>query len=426
MMKCSEYAAAVKNGDIDKKLCALYGADAVKGQRKRYEHMLDEFETYFGNTEVRLFSSPGRTELCGNHTDHNGGKVIAGALSVDIAAAAEKSDKITIISDGYGKITAEVTDAEPDKTEYGTVKSIIKGVLHFFKKKNYNIGGFNAYITSQVPKGSGMSSSAAFEVLICTVLNRLYNGSAIDFKETAQISQKAENIYFGKPCGLMDQMACAAGGIVYVDFFNEKDPTVKKVECRNLSEKYAVCIVDTGANHADLTDDYALVPREMRLIAKSLGVSRLADTDREKLYKKLPELIKDGNHRAILRAMHFFDENDRVDAIYKYFEDDKTAKALELMGSSGHSSFEYLQNVYSPHAATEQRIPIALKLAWDFINNVCGDGACRVHGGGFAGTTLNIIPKEYAERFCKYINGFFGNESCHILKIRQAGGVCIE
>lgn len=425
-MLCSEYTEHISCGRLDDKLCELYGSQAVVRQRQRYVKILKEYTKGFANDDVMLFSSPGRAELCGNHTDHNGGKVLAAALSVDMAAAAAKSDTVAIISEGYGKITVNADDTSPDESEYGTVEAIIKGILHFFKEKNYNIGGFKAYVTSQVPKGSGMSSSAAFETLICTILNKLYNSSNIDFTEIAKISQKTENTYFGKPCGLMDQMACAAGGIIYVDFFNEGLPTVKRVDHKALSEKYDVCIVDTGANHTDLTEDYALVPLEMQAIAGRLGAVRLADTDKKTLYDKLPMLIKEENHRAILRAIHFFDENERVEELYTALTKNSTDNVIRLLTASGHSSFEYLQNVYSPSAPENQRIPLALRLACNFIDNICKDGACRVHGGGFAGTTLNIIPKEFSKQFCEYINGFFGENSCSILKIRQAGGVCIE
>lgn len=419
----TELSTLIANGKYSVFFDDLYGNSCSNAQKERYISLLKKSHTLFAdNDDVKIFSASGRTELCGNHTDHNGGCVIAGSLSLDMIAATAKADYVTLISDGYEPISFNLENLHSDEACYGTTESIIKGVLYFFKQRGYNIGGFKAYVSSDVLKGSGMSSSAAFEILICTILNDFYNGGKIDPIELSVISQQAENVFFGKPCGLMDQLACACGGAVFIDFFDKDKPYVESISCDVLNEHFSLCILDTGGNHSDLTDDYANVPLDMHKVAEYLGVNRLADTSKQELYRALPQMFGNVSHRAILRAVHFFDENERVRTLSQALKNGDIHTVCNMLNKSGDSSFEYLQNIYSPSDAAHQQIALALKLAKDFLH---GEGACRVHGGGFAGTTLNLVPKLKTEEFKEYTDGIFGGGSCHVLNIRSKGGMCI-
>lgn len=419
----TELKSLIATGKYNDFFDGLYGCACRSAQARRYTALLQRAQTLFSESDdVKIFSAPGRTELCGNHTDHNGGCVIAGSLSLDMIAAAAKADTVTLISDGYEPISFRLENLSPAEGDYGTTVSIIKGVLHFFKRHGYNTGGFKAYVSSDVLKGSGMSSSAAFEILICTILNDFYNGGKIGATELAVISQQAENVFFGKPCGLMDQLACACGGAVFIDFFEKDMPYVESISCDIINNSYSLCILDTGGNHTDLTDDYAQVTQDMRQISEYLGVNRLADTSKQELYRALPHMLSRVSHRAVLRAIHFFDENERVRTLANALKSGDIYTVCDMLNKSGDSSFEYLQNIYSPSDVAHQQIALALKLAKDFLN---GGGACRVHGGGFAGTTLNLVPKQKTEDFKKYTESIFGSGSCHVLNIRNKGGMSI-
>ncbi|MGN0517971.1 MAG: galactokinase [Acutalibacteraceae bacterium] len=422
MMNCTQRISETQNGKYDGILMKLYGKEALDEQRERYISAIQRYSEFYDDEDICLFSAPGRTELCGNHTDHNGGLVIAGSLSLDILAVGSKSDSITVISEGYRSIKLSIADTEPVKSENGNPQALIKGILHYFRENGYNIGGFKLYMTSDVLKGSGMSSSAAFEILICTVLNHFYNNAQITPLQMSVISQKTENVYFGKPCGLMDQLACSYGGIICMDF-SSIVPHIVRLSEKVLSDNCDICVLDTGASHASLTEEYASVPDDMRQVAGVYGKSRLIDVDRKDIMNDMPQLMHTVSHRAIMRAVHFYSENDRVRDMLISLENGDINGVYKSVNGSGSSSFEYLQNVYVADDIYHRELALALMLAREFIGD---GGACRVHGGGFAGTTLNLVSKERSYDFCKYMNRIFGNNRCRVLRIREYGGVCIE
>ncbi len=425
MSSTKELIAALNEGRFDKAFTRLYGADAVAHQRERYRDAVTSYADIYGDTDdVFFFSAPGRTEIGGNHTDHNHGCVVAGSVNLDvIAVAAKTSDPvIRIKSAGYKPDTIELSDLAPRESEHNRSSSLVRGVAERFSQLGYAIGGLRAYTTSEVLKGSGLSSSAAFEVLIGTMLNHLYNEGRVDAVEIAQIAQYAENVHFGKPCGLMDQMACSVGGIITIDFADPKTPIVEQVEFDFSSVGHRLCIVDTAGNHAALTHEYAAVTEEMKKISRAMGVEYLRETSYEEVLKKLPELRRTCGDRAVLRALHFFGDNDRVALEVAALKNGDFAAFLKLVTESGHSSFEYLQNIYSNTSVHFQGLSIALAVAQRTLD---GAGACRVHGGGFGGTTQNFVPEHKLSQFRETLEGVFGEKSCHVLIVRPCGGVMV-
>ena len=415
----------IKNGALDAAFARLYGKDAIEAQRKRYISAIEEFADLFGDKrDVSLFSVPGRSEISGNHTDHNFGCVIAGSVSLDIIAVAAKRDDsvLHIKSEGH---KADIVDVkkytEPDPALFGQSASILAGVAKGLSNAGYAIGGLDAYTTSCVPGGSGLSSSAAFENMVGTMINHFYNDGKVSNVEIAKISQFAENAFFGKPCGLMDQVACAYGGIVAIDFADPTSPVIEQLDLDLASAGYALCIIKTGGNHADLTDDYAAVPAEMKAVAKALGADVLRNTDKAALIKKLPELRNSVGDRAILRAFHFFEENERVAFIKDALRAKDIDKFFEGILASGKSSFCYLQNVYTTKNVGEQGVSLALCIAEDYLCRV--GGAWRVHGGGFAGTVQSFVPLAEVEGFSKAIENVFGEGSCLVLSVRPDGAI---
>ena len=416
----------IESGFYDSAFRLMYGSDAVNAQRERYSEAVGKFGELFGaDREVMLFSAPGRTEIGGNHTDHNHGRVLAASVNMDVIAVASPSDnnRIYVQSKGFDPDDILLDDLGVQEDQKGHSASLIRGMADIFTKNGYKIGGFEAYTTSNVLKGSGLSSSAAFEVLIGTILNSIYNNGSVGAVEIAQMAQYAENIHFGKPCGLMDQMASSVGGIITIDFADPKNPIIKKVNFDFAKTGYHLCIVDTGGNHADLTPEYASVTVEMKAVSDSLGVSYLRETTIEKLMDKLPELRQLHGDRAILRAIHFLRDNERVVRQVSVLESGDFEEFRRLIVESGHSSFEYLQNVYAACNPTEQGLSLALCLAQGLLG---GQGAWRVHGGGFAGTTQNFVPAGLLKEFCDVMENAFGKNSCHVLNIRPIGGVCLD
>lgn len=404
----------------------LYGENALEAQKSRYKKLLNSFGDLFGfEREVLLFSAPERTEIGGNHTDHNHGRVLAASVNLDIIAAVSPSSSnlIRVKSEGYEMDTVNLDNLSVVENEKGRSSSLIRGTADRFLQNGLNIGGFDAYTTSNVLKGSGLSSSAAFEVLIGTVLSHLYNGGEISPVEIAKMAQYAENVHFGKPCGLMDQMASSIGGVITIDFADPQNPVVKQVDFDFSKSGYHLCIVDTKGDHADLTDEYASVTVEMKAVANTLGVSYLRETSVGELMKKIPEIRRLYGDRAVLRALHFLRENERVTQQVKALENNDFEEFKRLVIESGHSSFEYLQNVFTTKNVKEQGLSLALCIAQGVLN--C-KGAWRVHGGGFAGTTQNFVPSDLLEEFCSQIEMVFGEESCHVLSIRPVGGVCLD
>ncbi len=424
---------ALRGEQAEDLFCELYGADASSGtvsmeaQRNRYEALLSRFERTFPECcrDVRLFSSPGRTEVCGNHTDHNGGRVLAAAVNLDAIAAASKTDDgiIIIESEGYPRDVVDLKDLSPHPEEKYTSKALIRGVASRLSALGYSVGGFRAVTTSSVLKGSGLSSSAAFEVLVATILSHLYNEGRISAMTAAEVSQFAENTFFGKPCGLMDQTTCAYGGFVTIDFKDMKNPTVRKVGFDFASCGYALVIVDTGGNHADLTDEYASVAGDMRKVAQVLGGRVLRDIDRGSLMKNIKLVREAAGDRAVLRAIHFFDDDERVEREIAALEGGDFGRFLSLVRESGESSWMLLQNCYSTRTPEEQGIPLALTLSAKLLD---GRGGFRVHGGGFAGTIQAFVPADGLSTYLKTVQGVFGESSCHVLMIRSSGAVQVS
>ncbi|MBQ6467912.1 MAG: galactokinase [Clostridia bacterium] len=425
MIKNETLRENIKNGRYDDKLAYLYSSSSVEVQKERYIRVSKAFDDIFGaGREVCVFSAPGRTEVCGNHTDHNRGKVLAASVNLDAVAVASKNDKntVSIKSEGYGMDTAELDDLTVKDNETGHSASLVRGVCAGFKNRGYNIGGFDAATASDVLSGSGLSSSAAFEVLVGTIMNYLYNDGKVSAVEIAEIAQYAENVFFGKPCGLMDQMACSVGGFVEIDFKDPKEPVINKIDFDFASCGHSLCIIDSGADHSDLTDDYAAVRREMEQAAGVFGKSVLREVDRDEFEANIAKVRKEVNDRAVLRAKHFFNENVRVDreAAALNSKDFEAFKALVI--ESGFSSFMYNQNVYTSKYPTNQAVSLALSICHDMLS---GKGAWRVHGGGFAGTIQAFVPNDMVPEFKAKICSVFGEKACYILNIRPVGGTMV-
>jgi galactokinase len=429
----------------------LYGAGEAAAERYAAlaEGMLDSgadvsscFAEKPGRTpeaaDFRVFTAAGRTELGGNHTDHNLGKVLAASIQLDQAAiVTPRNDNIVFYrSAGYPDVKVALTgpggrpDLDPKPEEKGTTEALVRGIAAEFTMRGYKVGGFSANAASTVLPGSGLSSSAAVEVLFGRIFDNLYGGGGRSSLEIAQIGQKAENVYFGKPCGLMDQAACATGGAVVIDFGNRGRPTVNQIGFDLAAAGYALCVVNTLGSHANLTPDYAAIPAEMKAVAAFFGKEVLRELHRETILSKAPELRKAAGDRALLRAMHFFDENDRVDAMAAALRE--AAKPggphlgaiydyLLLVNESGDSSWELLQNVFSPHSPAEQGVSVALALSRRFIREKGFKGACRVHGGGFAGTIQAYIPLDALDSYRAELEAVFGAGSVTMLRIRPIG-----
>ena len=416
----------LQQGTYDGVLAKLYGQADVDTQRQRYIAAAENFLRIFGegDGECRLFSAPGRTEICGNHTDHNHGRVVAGSVNLDaVAVVRPLSGVIRLQSEGYPMLTIDLSRPEPVEAEKNTSAALIRGTAARFRQLGYAVDGFEAYVTSNVLKGSGLSSSAAFEVLLGVILNHLYNAAAVSAVEIARIAQYVENVYFGKPCGLMDQMACSVGNIITIDFADPEQPVIGRLEFDFSATEHALCIVDVGGNHADLTHEYAAVPHEMRAVAASLGVEYLRETDLPAVLAQIPTLRERHGDRAVLRAIHFMQENERVASMVEALSRRDFDTFKQIILASGHSSFEYLQNVYLGNRVMEQGLSLALALAQTVLT---GRGAWRVHGGGFGGTTQNFVPLDKLDEFRTLMENTFGEGSCHVLHIRPYGGVCVD
>jgi len=394
----------------------------VEKQTERFINAIDKFVLNYGERDISVFSVPGRSEISGNHTDHNNGAVLAGAIDRDIIAVVAKNDDgiIRFRSEGYSEDVVKIKNTKnPQAFERYSSASLIAGVVNGFEKGGYTVGGYDAYATSEVLKGSGISSSAAYEVMIGNILNHLYNDGGIDNTEVAKIAQYAENEYFGKPCGLMDQMACAVGGFVYIDFENPVSPIVEPIDFSLTEAGYTLCIVNTGGNHADLNEDYASVPGEMKAVAKLLGRDVLRGLNEEIIYKNMSALRRNAGDRAILRSLHFIRENERVMHLCEALKEGKITRVFDIINKSGNSSFEYLQNVYTTKNVREQGISLALALTDGFLGN--SRGAFRVHGGGFAGTVQAFIKTKAVHEYVELMDGVFGDGSTSVFNIRSVG-----
>ena len=422
-MKASELKNRINEGALQR-YRELYACP--EGQKSRFISAIDAFISLYGDKEAELLSVPGRSEISGNHTDHNRGCVLAGAIDRDVIAVAARNNDgvIRFYSEGYEREGIVVADcSDPAKFENYTSGALIAGTVNGFTLNGYEVGGFDIAITSEVLKGSGISSSAAFEVMIGTALNHLYNGGRVHNTEIAKLAQYAENVYFGKPCGLMDQMACAVGGFVYIDFEDVKNPEVVPIDFSLDKAGYSLCIVNTGGNHADLNEDYASVPREMKAVAAELGREVLRGIDEAELIARIPELREKLGDRAVLRALHFIRENKRVEKAKVSLLDGRLDGFFEAVSSSGASSFKYLQNVYTTINVSEQGLSLALALAEGFLG---GDGASRVHGGGFAGTIQIFVKKERLCELTALMDSVFGTGSAMALNIRPVGACRLD
>lgn len=427
-MNTAEITKKIQSGALDTRLTALYGEANLAAAKARYIKAIATFADLYGaDREVHLFSVAGRSELSGNHTDHNFGCVVAASIDLDIIAVAAASDSsvVRVKSEGFPEDVVDIADYNtPRADRFAHSDSIIAGMCEGMRKNGYKAGGFDAYTTSSVLKGSGLSSSAAFEDMIGNIENYIYNNGKVDNVEIAKIAQYAENEFFGKPCGLMDQMACAVGGIISIDFKNPKNPVIGKIDFDITAAGYNLCIVNTGGNHADLTPDYAAVPAEMKGVAAAMGKTVLRETDEEAVIAAIPALREKLGDRAILRALHFFAENRRVATQKAALEAGDLQKFFENVIASGRSSFCYLQNVYTTKNPAEQGLSLALCLAERYLAGK--NGAFRVHGGGFAGTIQAFIRSEDVEGFRTLMDGVFGEGACIVLRIRAEGATKVD
>ncbi|PID61824.1 MAG: galactokinase [Ignavibacteriae bacterium] len=420
----------MKIEDVLKKLNVLYGEniDELDYQRKRYIDLYEKYQQEFKSENFYFFSVPGRTEISGNHTDHNNGKVLAGSVNLDSIAIASPNDSpiVKIYSIGYNEpFQISLSELNSFENEKGTTNSLIRGIASRFNQLNCNINGFDALISSDVLPGSGLSSSASIEVLIGIIFNVLFNNGVIKHERLAKIGQFAENNFFGKPCGLMDQMTCAMGNVVAIDFKDFQNPIVEKINLDLDSLNYKLVVVDTGKNHTDLTDDYASIPKEMFSVAKYFGVKNCREISYSQLLDNIENLRKEVGDRAILRTIHFLEENERVEKQVTALKENRFNDFLELVNESGSSSIKWLQNIYSTKNTNEQGTTLALAITNNFISKI-GEGACRIHGGGFAGTILCFLPKNHIQEYKKIITPVFGQNSIKVLSIRKQGIYCFD
>ena len=451
----------IQTTEFREKLLDIYGdVGRLERETARYAAALEHFRRQFGDVSVSVFSAPGRTEIGGNHTDHQHGKVLAASINDDaIAVAAPRTDgQIRVLSEGYPIITLElpasvcsqtvsvasdgkeslpceklnravVPELSPIPEEEGTTRGLIRGVAAGLLDRGYRIGGFDAYITSEVLGGSGLSSSAAFETLIGTILSGLYNAMSVDAVTIARIGQYAENIYFGKPCGLMDQMACSVGSLCFMDFRDPEDPVISRVEFDLKAAGFCLCITDTKGSHADLTPDYAAVPAEMKSVAAYFGKNVLREVRESDFRAAIPELRTKLGDRPVLRAIHFYEENKRAEAEATALQNGDIEAFLRSVRASGESSFKFLQNVYTGRDVQHQNVSLALAVSESVLGLSCGPvsladtGVARVHGGGFAGTIQAFVPEGMVETYRAAMDAIFGENACMVLRIRKYGGI---
>lgn len=407
----------------------LYGSDekVLKEQAARYTTLMADFQKLFGTDDVSLFSSPGRTEIGGNHTDHNYGRVLAGAVNLDnIAVAAPNgTNMIRIKSVGYPEFQVDLSSLEIDESQFYTSSSLVKGICARMKEKGYRIGGFDACIEGRVPKGSGLSSSASFEVLVGAIVNNLFNDGKMSAVENAIIGQWSENNFFGKPCGLMDQTACSVGGLITIDFKDPSKPIVKEVDFDFVSTGFALVITDVGGGHHDAASqaEYASLPTEMKAVAAELGAKVLREVTLEQIVDAIPEIRKKTGDRAILRAYHFQGDNQRVVDQVAALEKNDFQTFLKLVVESGYSSYMYNQNIFDVVHKDDQVVSLALALSEMILK---GKGAWRVHGGGFGGTIQAFVPQDLLDKYVNTLEHVYGKGSCHKLFIRSKGAIQVK
>ena len=423
-MNTAKTLELLRSEAADIRMRELYGADKAEENIHRYEDLVQKFQENFGEKDILMFSSPGRTEISGNHTDHNHGKVLAGSINLDCVgiAAKNESSKVNIISETFHqKFTIDLNDLQPSAKKAGTV-DLVKGLLKGFQESGYEVGGFDAYITSNVISSAGVSSSASFEMLLCSMLNRFFNDGRMDTVAYAHIGKYAENVYWDKASGLLDQMACAVGGLITIDFLEPAAPKVEQIDFDFASQNHSLIIVQTGKGHADLSADYSSVPNEMKKVARFFGKEVCAEVTEQQVIDNIQEIRAFAGDRSVMRALHFFEENKRVEAEVAALKEGRFADFLANITASGNSSWKWLQNCYTTASVQEQGISIALALTELFIAEK-QRGACRIHGGGFGGTIQVFVPNDMAQQFCTEMEKITGEHSCHLLSIRPCGGI---
>lgn len=423
MANQQDLKAMLTSGALDERLRRVYVTDSeVEAQYARYAAVIDAFsELFSGERDIRLFSAPGRTEVGGNHTDHNHGRVLAAGINLDAIAAAAKNDDnvVRVKSEGYPMDVVDLSDLSVQPSELGHSPALVRGVCQGFLNYGYKIGGFDAATASRVLSGSGLSSSAAYEVLVGTMLNYLYNDSKVDAVTIAKIAQYAENEYFGKPCGLMDQTACSVGSFVTIDFNDPQNPEIEEVKFDFAACAHALCIVDTKGSHSDLTDEYAYIREEMESVAQYFGKKVLREVPEAEFYGEIASVRKRVGDRAVLRAMHFYADNARVLKEVDALRAGDFEAFKQYILESGNSSYMYNQNVFSVKKPQEQPVSLALAISQRVL---AGRGAWRVHGGGFAGTIQAFVPLDLLDTYKSEIERVFGADACYVLSIRPVGG----
>lgn len=405
---------------ITKEKLSFYPEHLLEYQYDRYLKTAENFKAAFGYEAECVFSAPGRSEICGNHTDHNLGKAVGASINLDTLAFVAKRDdgKICIKAKGFKDIDIDINKLEKIDSEEGDSVSLVKGVCKKLSDMGYAIGGFDAFTTNDVFKGSGLSSSAAFEIIMAFIINSLYNDEKIDAKTLSVASQYAENVYFGKASGLLDQLSCAYGGIISIDFKNATDPIVERVPFDFGATGYSMVITDTRCDHADLTDDYVAIKSEMQAVANHFGKQHLREVEYEDFYAALPELKAKLPERALIRAFHYFNENKNVENLATALKANDFEKFLAVVNRSGLSSSRYLQNIYSDKNPKSQGMSLAIALSEQILE---GRGASRVHGGGFGGTMQAYVPNDMVDRYIEKMESVFGEKCCYLLKIRSVG-----
>ena len=426
-MKVCDTIQMLESEKSRKLMTALYGEAAVDANIERYQNLVKSFQKKFAEEDVTLFSSPGRTEISGNHTDHNHGKVLAGSINLDCVGVAAKnnSSKVHIISETFNQsFIIDLNDLSPSDKKAGTI-DLVKGLLQGFKESGYEVGGFNAYITSNVISAAGVSSSASFEMLLCSILNTFFNEGRMDTVAYAHIGKYSENVYWDKASGLLDQMACAVGGLITIDFLEPASPVVEKIDFDFSSQNHSLIIVNTGKGHADLSADYSSVPIEMKKVAEFFGKEVCAEITEEEVIGHLAEVREYAGDRSVLRALHFFEENKRVEAEVKALKEGRFSDFLNNITASGNSSWKWLQNCFTNSAYQEQGITVALALTELFIAGK-QRGACRVHGCGFAGVIMAMLPNDLVEEYVAYIEKALGEGNAYRMSIRPYGAICFD
>lgn len=414
----------IKDHEFDDVLADIYGneKDIIQAQCDRYCNAIAQYTGLFGEGDIDIYSAPGRTEICGNHTDHQNGTVLAASINLDAIAIVGKSDNsvVDFVSEGYSPIHCDISDLTICEEEKETTTALIKGVIKGLQDRGFQTGAFKAYVTSDVLSGSGLSSSAALEAILGTIQSGLFNNMSISPVDIAIIGQYAENVYFGKPCGLMDQIACSVGDFAFIDFAVPGKPVVNKINYDILAKGYRLCIVDTKGSHANLTDDYAAIPREMKQVSDFFGKELLYQITLDEFISALPKLYGSVDDRAILRAYHFLTETERVKKASFALKEDRFEDFLSIIKESGNSSFKYLQNVYSSKYPDQQPVPTVLAMSEYYLGN---NGVCRIHGGGFAGTIQAFVKEDAVDGYKAFMETLLGEGSCHVLRIRKQGGI---